>query len=239
MPYAATEADASVHVDNILYAPYAYLQFDKDDIEKRLALLTPTNMYAVFTSPIVEKEKKTNPEKFRKEYYYSTEFTVEDLPEETLQRLSSIKPEDSMKLGHAPENVFMPKAEDLINLKAPRANDLAATPKLISRPHYELWFKQDDTFEQPLVKLFCQIHTNSCSFPYSTESCVLAMLWQRVLSEHVRELDYVADLAGITSNFSIQSDHLNFSYISYNDKMEEYLTKVFSQIQNIDVHEEE
>lgn len=65
------------------------------------------------------------------------------------------------------------------------------------------------------------------------------MLWQKVLSEHVRELDYVADLAGITSNISISSDHLNFSYVSYNDKMEEYLTKVFSQIQNIDVHEEE
>ena len=141
MPYATTEADALAHVDDILYTPYAYRHFDQADIEKRLALLTPTNMYAIFTSPTVEKEKEANPEKFRTEYYYSTAFTFEDLPEETLQRLSSVGPEDHMKLGHAPVNLFMPKAEDLINLKVPRVGDQAAVPKLISKPHYELWFK--------------------------------------------------------------------------------------------------
>ena len=129
MPYETTDEANMAHVDDILYAPYAYLQFSPDDIQDRLSLLTPTNMYVVFTSRTVEKEKEGDAEKFRKEYYYSTEFTVEEMSEETLQRLSVIKPEDGMKLSHAPANVFMPKAEDLINMKAPKVDDKAAVPK--------------------------------------------------------------------------------------------------------------
>ena len=142
---------------------------------------------------------------------------------EVIQHLSTVMPSDTMKLGNAPANMFMPKAENLITMKAERVNqELPALPKLIQRPQYDLWFKQDDTFEQPLIKINCKIYTNSSNFPYSIDSIVLAMLWQKLVSEHVREMDYVADLAGISAQFSVSTDFINFSYVSYNDKMEEY-----------------
>jgi hypothetical protein len=52
-------------------------------------------------------------------------------------------PEEGMKLGNAPENLFMPKAENLKNMKLERKNpDKAGLPKKISsEENFEIWFK--------------------------------------------------------------------------------------------------
>jgi len=44
-------------VENILYAPYAYDDFDKADITSRLDLMSPDNMYVFFHSKLVEQLK--------------------------------------------------------------------------------------------------------------------------------------------------------------------------------------
>ena len=200
-PHGLSQDDLA---SQILYAPYAFKEFDKVDIARRLDMLAPENMYAIFTSPVVQKEKDASPGKFKQEYFYSTDFCIDEMGPETLERLSKVMPEPGMRLGNAPKNEFMPTAAKLVSVRADRVDkDKPSVPILIEQPKYELWFKQDDTFEQPLVKISCQITTNSCGFPYSTESAVLAMLWQKLLSEHVRELDYMADLAGISTNFGI------------------------------------
>jgi len=70
--------------------------------------------------------------------------------------LKTVKPTEGMKLGNAPENTFMPKAENLICMKIDRVDpEKAALPQLIVQPQYDLWFKQDDTFDQPHVKIYC------------------------------------------------------------------------------------
>lgn len=58
------------------------------------------------------------------------------------------------------------------------------------------------------------------------------------MREHIREMDYMAHAAGIGSSVSFQSDYIKFDYVSYNDKMEEYFQKFFSQIQKIELYEE-
>lgn len=52
-------------------------KIDKDDIRSKVALLKPENMFIVFVSPKLKRELEANPEKFKIEYFYKKEFTVE------------------------------------------------------------------------------------------------------------------------------------------------------------------
>jgi len=45
-----TEED---NIEDLLYAPYAYDDFDKEDITKRLGLMVPENMYVIYQSKLV------------------------------------------------------------------------------------------------------------------------------------------------------------------------------------------
>ena len=45
---------------------------------------------------------------------------IEEIDQEFKDRLRTCLPEDGMKLGNAPKNKFMPKAENLKNMKLSR-----------------------------------------------------------------------------------------------------------------------
>lgn len=90
-----------------------------------------------------------------------------------------------------------------------------------------MWFKQDDTFDQPYIWMNMKIISNDCGFPYTVESEIYALLWQKMLFESQREVDYMAGLAGISAGLSIGGDSLKFSHWSYNDNIESYLEEIF------------
>ena len=41
----------------------------------------------------------------------------------------------------------------------------------------QLWFKQDDTFDLPVITIRGKIMTDSCNIPFTLESYVYANLW--------------------------------------------------------------
>jgi hypothetical protein len=45
--------------------------------------------------------------------------------------------------------------------------------------------------------MHAKITCNDCDVPLSLESGLLSYIWIRMLEEHLRELKYMADLAGI------------------------------------------
>ena len=82
-----------------------------------------------------------------------------------------------------------------------------------------------------------KISTNDGGFPYTTESEMYAMLWQKMLFESLREIDYMADLAGISAGISIGADSLKLDHWSYNDNVEAYLEEIFKVVQNFETDE--
>ena len=58
-------------------------------------------------------------------------------------------PSKDDKLGNAPPNSFMPKPENLVNMKKERevAEIIGKPSKICENGVHELWFKQDDTFQ--------------------------------------------------------------------------------------------
>jgi len=56
--------------------PYAFEDFDTEDIKKRLDLFVPENMYCFFHSKLLNEEKQENPGSFIKERFYNREFAI-------------------------------------------------------------------------------------------------------------------------------------------------------------------
>lgn len=76
-----------------------------------------------------------------------------------MKNLSVDMPEVHLKMGHPPANRFIPKYEDIVSKKVTRQNqDKPGSPVLLSeacKPNMQVWFKQDDFFEQPKVLVTC------------------------------------------------------------------------------------
>lgn len=64
-------------------------------------------------------------------------------------------PEAHHKLGYPPENTFIP--ENPIEKKKPRADDEKPAPPTLISNTPKVWFKQDDSFDHPFIKLHLKI----------------------------------------------------------------------------------
>ena len=219
-------------IDHILQIPYIYEKFDKADVEYRLSLLVPENMYVTMQSKIFEKERAANPEAFKKERWYSKHFAIEQMSAQQMENLKKVMPLEGMKLGNAPPNQFMPKLEELVTCKQERKDpDTPGIPVMIAQnDSHELWFKQDDSFDQPFVVIHGKIITNDCNFPLTTESMMYTMLWEKMYSEHIREIQYCAEQAGIDSHMGLANEYIKFNLSGFNVKLETYLEQIISEL---------
>ena len=69
-------------INNILYAPYAFEDFDKADIMERLDGLVPEKMFIIYHSKLVQEEKEADPSKFTEEKFFKKWFTIEEFSKE-------------------------------------------------------------------------------------------------------------------------------------------------------------
>ena len=79
--------------------------------------------------------------------------------------------------------------------------------------------------------------TKDCDFPFKLESQILTQLWKCMLQESMREIAYMAELAGTQLSFTVNNEYLKLNYFAYNDKIEAYLVEVFSRVQKFETDE--
>lgn len=99
-----------------------------------------------------------------KEKWYGTPFTKVKIADDFLAKLRTILPSPTEKIGYPPENLFIPTKLDI--KKRPRILD-QEEPTLPSRICSSplVWFKQDDTFEQPFTFCDIKIETTDLLYP--------------------------------------------------------------------------
>ena len=81
----------------------------------------------------------------------------------------------------------------------------------------EVWFKQDDQFDQPYVWAKVSLLCNDVCFPENKAVKVFISMWLKMLDEEVRELNYMAAVAGINFNSTWNAENIGFSFFSYNE----------------------
>ena len=156
----------------------------------RLNLLTPERGIVMLVSQIVEKQEK----ELKEEKWYGTKWCREKLDDELIAKMSKVMPGSEERLGYPPENKYIPK--HLIEKKKPRPDGTEpALPVKISESP-AIWFKQDDTFNQPFTFCELKLETTDCMYPLTPLSHVFSAIWNSCLSEALREIGYLADLAG-------------------------------------------
>ncbi len=110
-------------------------------------------------------------------------------------------------------------------------------PMIISQ-NPVIWFKQDDTFNQPFAFVQIKIETADCLFPLTPQSQIFSSIWKSCLNESLREIGYMAQLAGQGSGVSLSSDYLTVGFSGYNDGIQNYMQEVMKLIQTYTVTEQ-
>jgi secreted Zn-dependent insulinase-like peptidase len=137
-------------------------------------------------------------------------------------------------LGYPPPNDFIPNKDPVINkldLEEP------ANPTLIRGKTEEeelaqskVWFKQDDSFNQPFVWARVRLLTTDCDFSRTPKSLIFFSLWNHLMKECMREENYMSGLAG-SSLITLQfPDYFGFQLVCYNFSHKIVIDKLFKQV---------
>lgn len=143
-------------IEDIIWTPYAYEDFDVEDIKMRMSLLTPQNSFTVFQS----KQNEKTEQQLLVEKWYGSKYSFEKMSDDLIKELQLIMPDNLTQIGHPPVNKYMPY--NLVQKKAEKGEEAKSSlPKLICKEP-KVWFKQDDTFDQPFIMAKFKIRLNDC-----------------------------------------------------------------------------
>lgn len=96
---------------------------------------------------------------------YGTKFINEKISPELLESWSLSMPKEGELLAYSPPNIFIPDSP-VTPLKANRKNpNIASNPEKIEHGESTVFFKQDDSYDQPIVLVFVKIYCNDNNFP--------------------------------------------------------------------------
>ncbi|CDW84143.1 insulin-degrading enzyme [Stylonychia lemnae] len=220
--------------NDLLWRPHALEVFDPEELQRRMNLLTPQNSFVIFQSKKNEKEDSV----LLKEKWYGTPYSIEKIPDDTISYLAKVLPSLEVNLGLPPRNEFIPQQLNEIKILRDLENTKPAFPMKISE-NPQVWFKQDDTFDQPFLQVNMKLQTYDCAYPVTALSQMFIVLWKACLLEFNRELSYMGSLAGIGESNGLSMEYLSWTIFSYNDVVvTKYIAETLKSLQNYDVTKE-
>ena len=130
-------------------------------------------------------------------------------------------------LGLPRANNLIPKNFDIL----PKHSEFAQEPKLLKQwPNADLWYKKDDKFDRPKSVVSLKIYTNDCHLGLKPEARVFANVWTQILSEHLREFNYMANCANLSFTVSPMFDNVDFQWSGFNDSMPKYIDESIAKL---------
>ena len=81
-------------------------------------------------------------------------------------------------------------------MKIEQIGEQPDVPKMIkggNQNESEVWFKQDDQFDQPHVWAMVSLICNDINFPENKTVKAFIVMWLKMLNEAFRELNYMAE----------------------------------------------
>ncbi|KAF7511556.1 hypothetical protein GJ744_004144 [Endocarpon pusillum] len=207
-------------------------KFDPDGIVRAMQYLRPDN----FRMMIVSQDQPVSLDK--KEKWYGTEYTVQDIPKDLLSELhkswqSGVR--ERPKELHLPhKNEFIPTRLDVE--KKDKAEP-ATAPKLIRNDEMmRVWYKKDDRFWVPKTNFLITIRS---SMAYATPANhVKTKLFCELVKDSLSEYAYDADISGLVYNTSGTVLGIDVNIGGYSDKLPVLLEKVLRSMKELKVSPE-
>ncbi|KAL6663337.1 metalloprotease [Candidozyma auris] len=194
-------------------------EFDPEEIKKYGAHLNPSSLRISLSSQRLNNLPN-------KERWYGTEYSYEEIPPNLMNAIRNASVNEELHLP-AP-NKFIP--EDF-TVKGEKLEKALPHPWLITdTPKFEIWYKQDDRFRIPKGSISLVVHTPPLAD--SIETSVLGLLLGELMDDEFNEMNYFADLVGLSFHLSQFRDSFTIKASGYNDKLPAFLDEVLRKFIN-------
>ena len=201
-------------IKDILYKPFAYNKHRKDEIMQYLDDLDVRDCYVIHRD-----QAYMNEEGLKTEPIYGTQYKIEPFDMHKLFVWSCTYPRPTEKIGQPPKNTFLPtKPLESMRVKVPKV-EKPGKPEFILGTNIDesnVWFKRDDTFDQPYVWAKIALLSKDHGFPKNKAISAFIEMWIKMLDEDIRELSYVAHLSGIQFGSTWNEENIGFDLYSFN-----------------------
>lgn len=208
--------------EDLLPGSKSLVDYRPDLIEHLLSFLTPKNLNIVVVSK--EFEGKTD----RKELWYGTDYRLEKISSDLLNRLENAKVDKTVL--HLPTpNDLIPTNFQLYPLQNPE-KDQKFPQLILNTETTRIWYKQDDEFLLPHCCI-C-IYFRNPPLYIDRMNLAAAGFYCGLVNDSLTEFSYNAKLAGMDFGFSASSQGIWLTITGYNDKQAEFLKELLEKIRD-------
>jgi len=191
-------------------------KYDPELIIEYGKYLTVDNVRVTLVSQKVETD--------RKEKWYGTDYSVEDLSEDLVSKIKNPKLNAHLHLPNI--NEFIPTKFDVEKLE--NVEPLKKPILLESNDKYRFWYKKDDQFWVP--KAYIQLLINLPVTIATPLNNVLTNLFVDLIDDALTDISYQAELAGLSFALHTGKEGLVLEVSGYNEKAPVLLREVLKTL---------
>lgn len=217
---------------DVLYGPYALVEYDAQLIQDYLQYLRPDNVVVTQVNPEVQSD--------RRDPWFDVPFKVDSLPVSWRTRWqAALLADDSggpsgdlaADLAIVLPNPFLPENLQLIDQHA------GTVPiQLRDSDSIQAWLLSDTEFRVPRASLRLRLESD---LVYTTpEQAVKAQLFTRLVNDELNEYAYPALLAGLGYGLQSGTRGITIRLSGYYDKQSVLLARILSTLKNLSIEEE-
>ncbi|KAG2383547.1 hypothetical protein C9374_004218 [Naegleria lovaniensis] len=211
--YLPNEVISGVHI----------FDYNEELIIECLNQLNPYNFNVYYRKPSFENIN------FEEEKWYKAQYSLQDLPQEWLDKLARVTHSTSELTFPAP-NPFIPENFDIKGIINSTSNDDGPST-VYHTSKMKAWFKQDNYFGTPRGNIFYNIILPQTKSDPRTVIC--SEMFCEMVTDYLNEDLYFAEVAGLTYSLSTYSSGINVLLLGYNDKMKDLNNKIFRDMVSV------
>ena len=131
-------------------------------------------------------------------------------------------------MGLPPKNTLLPKNLDIIEGES-------GIPKLVHewKGDTEVWYHKDNKFKRPKAIVKVKIYPKAGlmkELGLSANGRVITELWVAVVKEHLREFNYMAEMASLELEFTVGNDGVTLEFSGFNDSLATFVDQALERI---------
>uniref|UniRef100_A0A646QDK3 Insulin-degrading enzyme n=1 Tax=Hemiscolopendra marginata TaxID=943146 RepID=A0A646QDK3_9MYRI len=209
-------------MEEVLCGAYLMPDYNPDHINMVLEKLIPEKIRIAVVG------KKYQSVVNQTELWYGTEYYIEDIPEETLEKWKNAGFNNNFSLP--PRNEFIPTNFELVS----QNEEKSPLPQLLKNsPITRLWYKQDDEYLLPKAVLNFEFVSPLAYL--DPLHCDMAYMLVQLFRDSLTEYSYAAELAGLGYSLSNTKYGMILYIKGYNDKQHILLGKIMDILTNFEI----
>lgn len=204
--------------EKVITGPCLRIEFDKSTIDSLFSYLTPQNLQIYLISSTFDKST------FLTEEIYGTLYHREKIPAPLINLLENP--------GKTPESLNLPLKNDFIPTEFHvLSSESDQIPQLLAEnSKYTLWHMQDTEFNVDKIYAKVMLHCNDYGVNDIAFFNLLSRIWVDVFNHKFAETDYLANLAGLKLNLTVENYGLDVGLFGYSQKFDVFLIEFFGQL---------